>query len=228
MYGMENHQMSEQLKQGISALVLMLSVLMLTLLILTAFLAIFTPVAAQSQPSLTLQPLVGHHLFLPVLEKTRVAAAIPEEKPACALNDFEQAVAIQMATHPEQGRETLQCNPILAQVARVRAQDMATRGYFSHVNLDGLGPNYLVEQAGYTLPDWYSQEEAANNLESIGAGYDHPDKAWAAWMESNYHREHVLGLNGFYARQTAYGIGYVAAPDSPFKHYWVVITAPVQ
>ena len=46
-----------------------------------------------------------------------------------------------------------------------RALDMGTRRYFSHVNPDGYGPNYLVQQAGYALPSFYGQEPDANNIE---------------------------------------------------------------
>ncbi|HXF64344.1 MAG TPA: CAP domain-containing protein [Caldilineaceae bacterium] len=146
--------------------------------------------------------------------------------PVCTLNEKEAAVAALMATHPDQRRASLTCDPILASVARQRAEDMARRGYFDHVTPEGYGPNYLVKQAGYQLLSWYDQRPDANNLESIAAGYDMPDEAFAAWMDSEFHRIHLLGLNSFYADQVMYGIGYFYLEESPYGHYWVVLTAP--
>src|SRR5438552_1645103 len=62
----------------------------------------------------------------------------------CALGDEEQAIAQALGSTPEQRRQWLTCQPILAAVARARAEDMARRGYFGHTNPEGLGPNYLL------------------------------------------------------------------------------------
>ncbi len=157
-------------------------------------------------------------LFLPVVVRE-------EPISGCAPNPQEVQIAQLMINHPEQQRPSLTCHPILAQVARERAQDMADRHYFSHVNPDGYGPNYLVEQAGYDLPSYYSSAPDANNIESIAGGYPTADAAWQGWMNSPAHRTHLLGLDPFWAEQIDYGIGYVYEPDSDYGHYWVVITA---
>jgi uncharacterized protein YkwD len=143
----------------------------------------------------------------------------------CAPNAQEQDIANRMKTDPNQQRPALNCDGILEQVARARAQDMGVRAYFSHVNPDGFGPNYLVQQAGYLLPSWYDQSPGANNIESIAAGYSTTDAVWQGWMNSSGHRTHILGLIPFWAEQTDYGIGYAFVPGSPYGHYWVVITA---
>ena len=148
----------------------------------------------------------------------------PEE---CGLNTQETNVAASLVNHPDQQRATLVCDPILAQVARARARDMALRGYFSHTNPDGEGPNLLVRRAGYSLPSWYSTSRNANNIESIGGGHTSANAVWQGWLNSSAHRTHLLGENDFYASQEAYGIGYYFNPDSPLKHYWVFISAPV-
>lgn len=72
-------------------------------------------------------------------------------------NAQEERIAVLMTQDPDQKRSSLSYNPILARVARERAADMARRGYFSHVNPDGLGPNFLAAQAGYALPAPYSK-----------------------------------------------------------------------
>lgn len=144
----------------------------------------------------------------------------------CDLNPQEQEIADLAAQHPDQGRASMSCDPILAQVARERALDMGIRHYFSHTNPDGFGPNYLVRQAGYGLPSWYGTANDANNIESIAAGYTTAAFAWAGWLNSSGHRAHVLAENAFWADQTNYGIGYAYVPNSPYRHYWVFISAP--
>jgi uncharacterized protein YkwD len=149
----------------------------------------------------------------------------PEE---CGLNEQEVALAGLALNEPGQRRDNPVCNPILSQVARAKARDMALRGYFSHTNPDGIGPNQLVRQAGYKLPDWYGSAPNANNIESIGAGYTSAQEVWNGWLDSPAHRTHVLGTQEFYADQDAYGVGYYYSPDAPFKHYWVFLSAPVE
>jgi uncharacterized protein YkwD len=102
---------------------------------------------------------------------------------------------------------------------------MGTRNYFSHTNLDGYGPNYLVQEAGYILPSYYDQSLTGNNIESICAGSPTASDAWDLLMGSDGHRTHLLGLDPFYAVQTDYGIGYAYIPGSTYGHYWVIITA---
>lgn len=172
------------------------------------------PVAAQS-----------FTMYIPAIS-TQGPGASGNEPTECGLNNEELAIAELMVNHPDQGRDEPLCNPILAQVARARARDMALRDYFSHTNLEGEGPNLLVRKAGYPLPDWYADARNANNIESIGAGRSTPSAAWQAWLESPAHSVHVLGTRDFYAQQEAYGIGYYFNPDSRFQHYWVFISAP--
>jgi hypothetical protein len=144
-------------------------------------------------------------------------------RPACNPNHQEQQLAILMASDPGQQRPSLTCHPILARVARERAQDMVDRRYFDHTNPDGYGPNYLVRQAGYLLPDFYETHATANNIESIAAGNPTAALTWAQWMNSAGHRQHLLGTVPFFAEQVEYGIGY--ASGGIYGHYWVVITA---
>lgn len=152
--------------------------------------------------------------------------AVPSGLAQWTLNPQEQAIAQKMVNDRDQGRPALTWNPILAQVARARARDLATRDYFDHVNPDGHGPNYMVRQAGYPLPEWWGTDPKANYIESIAGGYASPDDTWNQWMGSPDHRTHILGLNSFYASETCYGIGYYYDAGSTYRHYWVIITAP--
>ncbi len=143
----------------------------------------------------------------------------------CIQNSQEQSLYELFRNDPGQQRLTINCDPILTQVAQERALDMATRRYFSHTNPDGHGPNYLVQQAGYQLPLFYDQTLTGNNIESIGGGYSSANAVWSGWMGSSGHQTHLLGTIPFYAEQVDVGIGYAYNPNSPYSHYWVVITA---
>ena len=158
----------------------------------------------------------GGAIYLPLI----VTASSAHEP-----NAQEQQIAELLHNESGQQRPYLHYSVILSTIARQRCADMAQRGYMSHTNPDGQGPNYLVRQAGYVLPAYYSQALDANNIESIAAGQATATQTWAAWLGSPAHRTHVLGTDPFYAAQVDYGVGYVYKADSPYGHYWVVITA---
>jgi uncharacterized protein YkwD len=145
---------------------------------------------------------------------------------AVDLNSQELQVFNSLKYASGQGRPFVVLDPILCRVARQKAADMASRGYYSHTDPDGHGPNWLVRQAGYTLPDYYDQSPAANNIESVNAGRASASEAWSSWMDSSPHRQHLLAENSFFAQQTSVGVGFVADPESEWRYYWVVITAP--
>ncbi|UCC86760.1 MAG: hypothetical protein JSV81_18190 [Anaerolineales bacterium] len=185
--------------------------------LLTAFLAGLSMVlfSFMAESKVLADDPPAHRVYLPI-----IASA-----PACSLNPQEQRIESLMIHSAEQQRAIFTCNSILAQVARARAEDMASRGYFSHVTPEGYGPNYLVRQAGYVLPSFYGTELNDNNIESIGGGYSMAEAVWEGWMASAGHRDQLLGLQSFFADQIEYGIGYAYDPESPLNYYWVVITA---
>lgn len=157
------------------------------------------------------------HTYIPLVRLTGM-----EDTCQGGLN--EQTIAEFMTTDPDQKRPILNCDPTLAQIAQLRAQDMADRDYFSHTNPEGFGPNYLVQQAGYLLPAFYNLALDANNIETIHGGSSTASGAWTSLMNSDPHQTHLLGLISFYAEQIDYGIGYAYNPNSTYHHYWVIIT----
>ena len=170
------------------------------------------------------------HLFFP----SRACAfllAVLSLAPRAAVADYvlspeEAAIAGFMVHDPDQQRPAMQFDPILSQVARERAQDMAARDYFSHTNPDGFAANYLVWEAGYDLPAFWGHGVADNYIESIAAGAGSAAETWVDWMNSPPHRTHILALTPFYQDQTSYGVGYAYSAQSTYHHYWVIITAP--
>lgn len=185
-------------------------------LLIVALLAWLLPATAYAEPGDS-----ASQIFLPIVAMTEQVTA----SAACELNEWEKRIEALVKTHGEQQRPSMTCNPLLASVARARAEDMGRRAYFNHVNPDGQGPNYFARQAGYVLPASYSQELNGNNIESIGAGPDNADSMWNAWMSSSKHTTHLLGKSSFFAEQVEYGIGVVQVPGSPYQYYWVFISA---
>ena len=183
------------------------------LLLLSAFLPGLT--ARQANAKSLAQRAQDERIYIPVV---MVSKPPPAPTP-------EETFADLMRSHPDQRRTKLVQNARLMQVAEGKAADMAARAYFSHTNPDGIGPNYLVEQAGYDLPDWYCQDLSCNNIESIAGGYCTPEDAFKNLLASSGHRRHLLGESSFYAEQTDYGIGFIKDPGSPYTYYWVIITA---
>jgi uncharacterized protein YkwD len=124
----------------------------------------------------------------------------------------------------------LQWNPILAGVAEKKALDMANRNYFAHVNPEGKGINYLINQAGYTLePEWL-KPKSNNFFESIGAGYDSAkDGIKGLIIDLNVpsfgHRDHLLGIGVSNEHLQDIGIGFVRSSDNEYQSYLVVIIA---
>lgn len=164
----------------------------------------------------------SYALYVPIVSSTVGPAS---SQSACKLNEEEALVAALLTNAPEQQRARLVCNPLLATIARSRAADMAARGYFGHVTPDGVGPNYIAEQAGYPLPGHYADALTGNNIESIGAGAADADTMWQGWLASEHHASHLLGQAAFFQEQTEYGIGFVRQAGSPYQFYWVVLIA---
>lgn len=74
-------------------------------------------------------------------------------------------------------------NEVLTRAAQLKADDMASRGYFAHESPDGITPWYWLKEAGYVYQ--YAGENLAVNFDDSIA----VDKAW---MNSPTHRANIL------------------------------------
>ncbi len=74
-------------------------------------------------------------------------------------------------------------DPLLAQAAQLKADDMAAKGYFSHQSPDGKTPWYWLEQVGYKYV--YAGENLAIDF------FDTQDVE-EAWMASPTHRANIV------------------------------------
>lgn len=91
----------------------------------------------------------------------------------------------------------------LAVAARLHSQDMAARGYFSHVTPDGVTFDQRIRAQGYPSPGG----------ETIAAGYATPAAAIAGWMNSPGHKAILLHAS---LRHFGLGIG----TGGPYGIYW--------
>lgn len=106
-----------------------------------------------------------------------------------AKNDFLAAVLpsvlddLTNENRQSQNLSVLTENALLDKVAELRAQDMAQKGYFSHLSPDGKAPWYWFNQVGYKY------EYAGEN---IAVDFTDSEDVTMAWMNSPSHRANIL------------------------------------
>jgi len=77
----------------------------------------------------------------------------------------------------------LSVNPLLEKAAQMKADDMASKGYFAHNTPDGKTPWYWLGQAGYKYT--YAGENLAVNFENS-------EDVENAWMNSPGHFLNIM------------------------------------
>lgn len=80
----------------------------------------------------------------------------------------------------------LTVNPVLAEAARLKAEDMVKNGYFAHNSPTGVTPWYWISKAGYQY--LYAGE-------NLAVDFAESDTVNAAWMNSSTHRANILNPN---------------------------------
>jgi len=131
-----------------------------------------------------------------------------------------------------EARPKLNWNESLAKAAQMKAEDMASRNYFSHTTPEGYGMNYYINYYGYELPSYMLASVDLNYFESIAAGSSTGKDAidmlindGGADNESAGHRRHLLGIHELYAKCYDIGIGMAYNPNSTYKYYWSFLVA---
>lgn len=80
----------------------------------------------------------------------------------------------------------LAVNPLLSQVAQLKAEDMATKSYFAHTSPEGKTPWYWFQLAGYEYT--YAGENLAVN-------FSDSEEVTRAWVNSPTHQANLVGKN---------------------------------
>jgi uncharacterized protein YkwD len=150
------------------------------------------PSAAETAPETTTAPPV-------VAEAPAPQAPAPAAVPA-DLGAEDLVLALVNAERAAAGCGALSGDAALASVARAHSADMRDRGFFDHVNLDGLDPFDRAAQAGLSA--------RAENI-----AYGQPDAAAVmdAWMNSPGHRANILDCG-----LTRLGIGMADGSGGPW------------
>ena len=101
----------------------------------------------------------------------------------------------------------LTLNRALNEASLDHAQDMAANDYFDHQSQDGRQPADRMQARGY---------RGSSYGENIAAGNASAQSTFSQWRGSPGHCRNML-RSSF----TELGVGYVQAPFSSLKHYWV-------
>jgi uncharacterized protein YkwD len=132
-----------------------------------------------------------------------VPAPAPAPEPAAAPSDGStegQVLALVNAARAAAGCEALSADGGLASVARAHSEDMRDRGYFDHVNLDGLDPFDRAARAGVTA-----------RAENIASGQRDAAEVMDSWMNSSGHRANILDCS-----LTRLGVGIAQGSGGPW------------
>lgn len=78
---------------------------------------------------------------------------------------------------------SLKVNPKLEEAAKLKAKDMAEKGYFAHYSPEGISPWYWMNQSGYGFV--FAGENLAINFDDSSA-------VNTAWMNSPGHKANIL------------------------------------
>ena len=98
------------------------------------------------------------------------------------------------AARRDQGCSPLTPDDSLVEASGAHASDMVRRHYLDHTNPDGKDPGDRMKAAGFNGSGWG---------ENIAAGYTSAERVFAAWMNSEGHRDNILNC-----KFTRIGIGY--------------------
>ncbi len=99
-------------------------------------------------------------------------------------------------------------NSVLDQAAQLKAEDMATHGYFSHKSPEGITPWHWFREAGYEYA--YAGENLAVHFTDSSTVVD-------AWLKSPTHRANVMNTD-----YTEIGIGTAKGTYEGFDTVFVV------
>ncbi|WP_188295026.1 CAP domain-containing protein, partial [Streptomyces sp. CBMA156] len=168
------------------------------------------PTAAQDTPTPAVAP-VG---VAPTPVPTPTAAASPTTTPTPSPtatrtvsplpNPERQLVDLVNAERGKAGCAPLRIDPRLHSSAQKHADDMATRGFFDHVNPDGVRAEARITGAGYRWSQWG---------ENLDRGPATPAAVFARWMDGGIHQSNMLDC-GF----KDIGVGFATSPAG--TPYW--------
>lgn len=124
---------------------------------------------------LLIEALFFSYIFLSKNTRDYLAAVLPGV-----------LVSLTNQTRIETSLDALSSNTLLQQAAQLKANDMATKGYFAHTSPEGHEPWYWLDQVGYVY-SYAGENLAVNFIDS--------DDVTDAWMKSPSHRANIINQN---------------------------------
>jgi uncharacterized protein YkwD len=132
----------------------------------------------------------------------------------CMSAEEQELLGLINAYRIENGKQPMLPMQSLGAAAEHHSRAMAKDDWFSHDFPDGTTWSENMTAHGYTFNAWRG--------ENLAAGYDSVAMAFRAWIESEGHRQNMLG-DDF----NAAGIGYYEYEDSTYRHYWTLDMASI-
>jgi uncharacterized protein YkwD len=134
--------------------------------------------------------------------KAPVSTPAPAPAPVAPAADSAEAQVLALVNDQRAaaGCGAVTADDKLAAVARAHSEDMRDRGFFSHVNPDGLDPFQRAERAGITA-----------RAENIARGQQDAAAVMDAWMNSADHRANILNCG-----LTRLGVGIAEGSGGPW------------
>jgi uncharacterized protein YkwD len=156
-------------------------------------------------PSSTAEPQPDLSVFLPISPlPSPVVSPEPNLIPSANLIALErQMVEAINAERQAHGLLPYQLDQQLRAVAQAHAQDLAQRGYMSHITLEGKTYLDRLQEAGLN-PQWYGE----NIQLSVRMANEAVRDGLARWMDDPLHRDNVL-----HPRHTHIGLGVAQTPE---------------
>ena len=127
------------------------------------------------------------------------------------------------------GIPTLSIDTHLSQAAQMKANDMAARGYFAHVDPEGRQPWYWFQKAGY---------EYAYAGENLAVNFTDSEDVQEAWMNSPTHHANIMkaqytrigigvAQGTYQGKDTTFVVQFFATPRAAASPAKAIATAPV-
>lgn len=150
----------------------------------------------------------------PTVRVETVSSPKPQAQTVLATNPTTPSYLTELLELTNAERQRIGLAPLvlsttLNSAAQRHAEDLVRSGIFSHTGSDGSQPSDRALDAGY--PFRYVGE-------NIAAGGSTASMTMQQWMNSAGHRDNILK-----AEYTEVGFGYVADPNTPYRHYWVQV-----
>ncbi|MBO1418231.1 sigma-70 family RNA polymerase sigma factor [Streptomyces sp. FH025] len=154
-----------------------------------------TPAAAPDTPSAVVAPPSPTATATPTPTAPPAESSTPSPTPtpsptatrpttaAPSPNPERQLVDLVNAERAKAGCAPLRIDPRLHSAAQKHADDMAARGFFDHVNPDGVRADARITAAGYRWSQWG---------ENLDRGPTTPASVLSRWMDGGIHQSNLL------------------------------------